>query len=317
MPVYRTKDGAGRTRFRYEFDRFIDGRRQRTTKLLPVSWSRSQAEEYAKKQDGALYLVATGSVKPRRLISEAVESYLRERGAYLKNRAVLERELVNCFDAYEGRFIDELSEVCREYVGSGSGLRAATVRNRLAYLRAACRYAWKHCGMGEHDPAERVSLPPVNNARHTYLTRKEVLQVARRMDLWPRAIVLVGFYSGMRLGEILKAKVTEQGWLLEDTKNGSRRIVPVHPKVAYLARQWPAQVAPSTVQHAFKRAVRSLGYEDVRFHDLRHSAASAMANAGVDQFTVGAVLGHKAGASTKRYSHLYVGTLENAVRRIL
>jgi len=44
-------------------------------------------------------------------------------------------------------------------------LAAATLRNRIRYLTSACRYAWKHQGMCEHDPAERVIAPMVRNER--------------------------------------------------------------------------------------------------------------------------------------------------------
>jgi site-specific recombinase XerD len=54
----------------------------------------------------------------------------------------------------------------------------------------------------------------------------------------------------------------------------------------------------------------------VRFHDLRHAAASEMVNSGVDLLTVGKVLGHKDLASTKRYSHLLSDRLAEAVRTI-
>lgn len=55
---------------------------------------------------------------------------------------------------------------------------------------------------------------------------------------------------------------------------------------------------------------------DVRFHDLRHSAASEMVNAGVPLYTVGQVLGHKDQRSTARYSHLLAETLGAAVSQI-
>ena len=75
-------------------------------------------------------------------------------------------------------------------------------------------------------------------------------------------------------------------------------------------------MAARTVQGWFLYACRRLGVEDLRLHDLRHSAASAMVNAGVPLYTVGAVLGHKATASTQRYSHLTTATLAEALRRI-
>jgi site-specific recombinase XerD len=54
----------------------------------------------------------------------------------------------------------------------------------------------------------------------------------------------------------------------------------------------------------------------LRFHDLRHSSASEMINAEVDLYTVGAVLGHKSPASTKRYAHLATDSLKVALEKI-
>ncbi len=308
MPVYRAGD-----RWRYEFDRYIDGRRQRTTKLLPKGWTRAQAESYGRKQDAELWAVATGTTKREPLISEAVLLYLKERAPSLKYNRV-SQELERMLPWYEGKRMSQLHEVASAYMASAQ-VKPATIRNRIAYLRSACRYAFKR-GMGEHDPAERLVMPKVSNERHVYLTRKQVLQACRRMtNHEARKVCLVAFYSGMRLGEVLSAKV-EGGWLLEDTKNGSRRLVPIHHKVAHLARMWPPKVKPKTVHERWVAACRSIGLDGVNVHTLRHSAASAMINAGASLYEVGAVLGHKTPISTKRYSHLATSTLEAAVRKI-
>jgi site-specific recombinase XerD len=76
---------------------------------------------------------------------------------------------------------------------------------------------------------------------------------------------------------------------------------------------------PDTRQpyHSFKRsfdtARTKAGLPDLRVHDLRHSAASFMINAGIDLFAVGRVLGHADHQSTMRYSHLANDTLMKAV----
>jgi site-specific recombinase XerD len=59
-----------------------------------------------------------------------------------------------------------------------------------------------------------------------------------------------------------------------------------------------------------------VGLEHVTFHDLRHSAASEMVNAGIDLYTVGRVLGHRSPKSTARYAHLTAATLAGAVGAI-
>lgn len=55
---------------------------------------------------------------------------------------------------------------------------------------------------------------------------------------------------------------------------------------------------------------------ELHFHDVRHSAASAMIQDGVDLHTVGAVLGHRSAASTRRYAHLATDNLKAAIGRI-
>jgi len=218
--------------------------------------------------------------------------------------------------------MDQLPEVATAFQKAAKGLSAGTIHNRLAYLRAACRWAWKKHSMGEHDPAERMILPKVKNARHVYLSRAEMLRVARAMGLsWSRDAARVAFYTGWRISEVLQARAVETGYglalAIEDSKNGEPRIVPVHPKIAHLVRgHWPPQVTKWTVSKAVKAAYRKVGLGHARLHDLRHSAASAMINQGVDLFTVGKVLGHKSAASTARYAHHDTGTLLAAVRKI-
>lgn len=314
MPSYFDKE---RKRWRYEFSRLIGGQRRRATKLLPKAWTATEAEAYGQAQDSRLYAVATGALREQPLISEAVRLYLAKHAPQLKNRVKLQQDLNLCEPYYRSKRMNELADVVDEYRAAYPDLAPATIRNRMAYLRSACRWAWKKEKLGDHDPAERVSMPTVKNERHVYIDRRQLLQVCRRTyHLWTRACMLVAFYSGMRLSETIRAEVTQAGWLLRETKNGERRLIPIHPKVAYLARQWPCPYANSTIQHHVREAMDAAGHEEVRFHDLRHSAASAMINNDVDLYTVGAVLGHKSPQSTKRYAHLATRTLTAAVLKI-
>jgi hypothetical protein len=71
-----------------------------------------------------------------------------------------------------------------------------------------------------------MQLPTVNNERHYYSDRKQMLLIARQiMNRSARAAVLIAFYSGMRLGEVLRCIYKDGSFLLEDTKNGERRLV--------------------------------------------------------------------------------------------
>lgn len=244
--------------------------------------------------------------------------YVKERLPQLKHADKQFKELYRFAAAYNGRFLDELPEVAQEYYKAEKDtLAAATIRNRLAYLRAACRYAFKFHKLGAHDPAERLRLPSVSNERHYYSDRQQVLQIARKItNRGARAAVLIAFYSGMRLGEVLRCTLKGGSFILDDTKNGERRLVPVHPRILCYARRLPIKAAERTIQGCVKRATTALGVSHLHYHDLRHSAASAMINSGIDLYTVGAVLGHKTPISTKRYSHLATDTLAAAVATI-
>ena len=55
------------------------------------------------------------------------------------------------------------------------------------------------------------------------------------------------------------------------------------------------------------------GLRHVRFHDLRHTYASWLVQAGVPLHTVGTLLGHSSPAMTARYAHLAPDTLAAAV----
>lgn len=318
MPITRHHSG----RWYYQFDRVIAGRRARSNRLLPKGWTRAQAQAFDQRETARLYDVATGGHRAEPLIDDAVLLYLTQHAPGLKNFRDIEGALAILAPEYTGKPFSALPDIAREYPPR-SGVKPATSRNRLAYLRAACRWAWKNReGFGEHDPAERMVLPKVKNSRHVYLTRAQALPVFRRMGLsWSRDAARVAFYTGWRISEVLLAIPMEApGGLvlvIKDSKNGEPRMVPVHPKVAHLVRGvWPPRVTKWTVSKAVKKAYRAAGLGHARLHDLRHSAASAMINAGVDLYTVGGVLGHKSAASTARYAHLATDSLRAAVGKI-
>ncbi len=117
------------------------------------------------------------------------------------------------------------------------------------------------------------------------------------------------------LGQIsVGSNMLGTAWVLRDTKNGDPRIVPIHPKAVPCLRYQPPRW--HVMHYHFQKAKAVVGMPDLKFHDLRHSSASAMINAGVDLYTVGAVLGHRSAASTKRYAHLLTDRLRDAVGMI-
>jgi integrase len=297
MPIFWSKTHK---RWRFEFDKYVQGARQRTTKLLPRGWSQAQADAYDRTESGRLYAIAAGVIEDDPLIETAVTLYLAA-----------------IYWAYHGKRMSSLKAVADDVKTASAGLAPATIKQRLAWLKAACRWAWKKHGLTKFDPTGQMSMPTVRNERHNYKGRREMLQAARACTNWNGQIAIrVAFYSGLRLGELWRVQPADGVLVLEDTKNGDRRAVPLHPKIAHLARHLPLTGPKITVQRSWERARDAVGLQGSTFHDLRHWAASEMINAGVGLYTVGAVLGHRDAKSTKRYAHLSDATTRAAVNQI-
>lgn len=70
------------------------------------------------------------------------------------------------------------------------------------------------------------------------------------------------------------------------------------------------------IKHSFTRALQIANIEQFCFHDLRHTAATRMADAGADAFTLMKILGHSDIRMTTRYTHATDQALRRAVTNL-
>ncbi len=114
--------------------------------------------------------------------------------------------------------------------------------------------------------------------------------------------------------------------LLEITKNGERREIPIDNTLKEMFNSMPYSIEsiyvftdPKTgesyksIKSSFSAALKKAGIGDFRFHDLRHTFASHLVMAGVDLISVKELLGHKSLSMTMRYAHLSHGHKRKAV----
>ena len=137
--------------------------------------------------------------------------------------------------------------------------------------------------------------------------------------------------TGARVSELLFAKLSDVAtdrrvWFIPDSKTGKSRHVPLSGAAIDIIDRLPTYdkcdlLIPNpktkkpfvSIKHSWDTARTEAKLPGVRIHDLRHSAASFMINAGIDLYAVGRVLGHADHKSTMRYSHLANDTLMAAV----
>lgn len=326
MPI-ETITKNGRRRFRWSFERIIEGERIRKSKLIPPGLSRREADELGRKWDAETYAIATGIRKSTVTIGECVQLHVQDKSNGWKDRNGRLQILAKYAPEYETQDALDLYDWSREFAGYMRATvdregrpkpRASegTIHNTLGYIRAAIRYAHK-VGLTEYDQTGKMVIPPKANERHIYEDRATMLKIAKACtNRQTRAAIRQAFYSGMRQGEILRARVTKMGFSLATTKNGRPRVIPIHPKIAVIARRIRYTIPKWKLWYEWNKARKRAGFPKLRYHDLRHSSASEMINAGVELYTVGGVLGHKSMTSTQRYAHLVTARLAEAVKKI-
>jgi integrase len=226
--------------------------------------------------------------------------------------------------------------------GSITKLRTPATRNRYkTALSAVLKWAQQR-GWIADNPARLVPARPENNKRVRFLAveeRERLLascKISRNAALYPATVVLLA--TGGRLMEIMSLRWCDVDLdaatiTIHTSKNGDARRVPLPGDAVTVLRHWQARgkfvpspsalifpadtdpTKPADLRRSWQTALRHAGITDFRRHDLRHSAASALAAAGASLLTIGAVLGHRSASATQRYAHLAENDLRDAVER--
>jgi integrase len=207
----------------------------------------------------------------------------------------------------------------------------ATVLKHLAAMRSVLNWS-RRAGLvpvGQlWPPGLGVALP---RPKARFLNDAElarVLKAAEAAGPLMNAAVTVSILSGIRQGELLgltwaNIDLDKSTLRLLDTKNGTSRAVYLPPPAVDALRALREQPVTSlthvfvlpdgkpldrnTLPSRWEKIQKAAGVSGVRWHDLRHCAASYLLAAGATLAEVGSALGHLSTASTARYAHLTAG----------
>lgn len=200
--------------------------------------------------------------------------------------------------------------------------KAGTINRELSALRHMLNLAkrWK---IIRESPMSEVKQLKEEKYKMRILDKAEADLLMDAAAEYLKSIILVALNTAMRQGEILSLKWDDIDFVHynihireENSKSGKARFVPMNSLVAETLKKLKRNCEfvfenprrrgkrIKDISWSFKKALRESGIEKLRFHDLRHTAASWMVvKCGIDLVTVKEILGHSDIKTTMIYCH--------------
>jgi integrase len=255
---------------------------------------------------------------------ELIERYLREvtplmRGAKadtIRLKAILRRPIarVNILllnGSHIAKYRDErLTEIA-----------PSTVVRELAYFSSIINHARREWGINIPNPVLSIRKPAQPQGRNRVLSHDEerilleACEPKANRNIYTRPFVILALETAMRRGEILSLRwenidYSKRTAFLQLTKNGDSRTVPLSTRAIGTLQALPisidGRVLPinfAALETNFKRARERAKLENLRIHDLRHTAVTRLAERLPNLIELSAVSGHRSLAMLKRYYH--------------
>ena len=206
------------------------------------------------------------------------------------------------------------------------GMKPATVNRELALLKSIL-YAAEYDEIISSNPirGRRVKRFQEDNSREKDILKMNLSDEDQAQfiegaseDLKP--ILKIALLTGMRQGEILKMKWSDVDFTMgeiripeENAKSKRERFVPltaetytaldsIERKGEYIFFNPKTATHMVDIRRPYKAALKAAGISGLRFHDLRHLAASRLVKV-TDVVTASKILGHSSLDMTLRYVH--------------
>jgi len=264
---------------------------------------------------------------------ERYRQVIRDFIASLGSRADLELSHITSKDIFAYR--DSITKM---------GKTARTANLSVKVVSAAFNAAFRQ-HIIENNPATALESLPVNAEEKGTFTPGQVSKLARAANGDWRSAILLGYYTGARLGDVAKMRWSAVDWqnkIIRFTPSKTKKAValPLHPQLEREllkhagignAPIFPTLAGRGTggkhgLSGRFNAIMEQAGIEGKRtgasggrmlsslsFHSLRHSFSSALANAGVSQEIRQKLTGHASAEMNAIYTHHDLAPLRAAI----
>jgi integrase len=351
MAVYRPKRKAKASKF-YVCEFVVHGKRiQEST----GSTSKTVAKEYEKRRRAELERAAAGlpteEKAPRlRAVVEVADIYLHSYNLNHRPASITfaKARLKQVKRLLGSSLLSEITEDrIRGYVRQrlSEGTSGRTINMEVGELSRAIGRTWRELWPKVKKLEERKDVGRALSAEEQW-RMLDVLESSESPLL--RTLIPVLLLTGMRSGEATSltwGQVNLIGRRITvgraKTSSGTGRVIPVNDELAHALtthRAWfvnrfgepkgehhlfpfghPVPLDPSRHITDLKWAwtqLRKISGVSCRLHDLRHTFATSLAEAGVSESTMLALMGHMSRAMLERYSHIRMQAKINAVAGI-
>lgn len=197
-----------------------------------------------------------------------------------------------------------------------SGLKIPTVNKNYRHVKAALKKAqeWQYIKNPIKFPKQIKEKKQVR-----YLPIKDLRKIISIIDdLEFLDFCMFSGYTGLRSGEIIRLQWRDidnpEGFIriVPEQKNKEDSRIPINSNARAILERCKARghkkifrfITRTWISQKFKKYIRDAGFENYRFHDLRHTFASHLAMKGKSLQAIQELMRHKSYESTKIYAQL-------------
>jgi len=274
---------------------------------------------------------------------EMMEKYLVEHSARNKAKTshIRDKSLANHLLKYFGdlNLVEITPKLISEYKTKRREEKAApkTINNELILMGHTFNIGIREWEWVKENPVSRISKEKVDNLIERWLTFEEEEKLLAASPGWLQEIITFDVETGLRLGEILNLQWTQVDLfrrtisILEQKNRGkdtlplsktAMEILKARAKVRHIRSNYvflnrvAGKINARNVIRAFHAAVKKAGISPCRFHDLRHTFATRLVQAGEDIYAVQKLGRWKNISMVMRYAHHHPESLRSGIEAL-